>query len=86
MRIVLCFTAFVLGWIFSYAFQIRTIKELNSKILSLNGEVKSPDKVFPIIVSNRVRNPEEIEKLVKQKIHEFYEYEGCHDWNQQTKH
>lgn len=85
MRIVLCFTTFVLGWIFSYAFQIQTIKELNSKILSVNGEMKSPDKVFPVIVSNRVRNPEEIEKLVKQKIHEFYEYEGCRDRNQQTK-
>jgi len=85
MKIVLCFTAFVLGWIFSYAFQIQTIKNLNSKILSLNGEMKDPDKVFPIIVSSRVRNPEEIEKLVKQKIHEFYDYEGCHDRNQQNQ-
>jgi hypothetical protein len=77
----MCFTAFVLGWIFSYAFQIQTIKELNSKILSLNGEMKHPEKVFPIIVASGVRKPEEIEKLVRKKLLEFYDYEGCDDRN-----
>lgn len=35
MRFLLVLTTFVIGWITSYGFQIQTIKNLNSEILSL---------------------------------------------------